>query len=194
MRAVRPKLPATAELLVVEQSDHRSFNRGLLLNVGFNASKGTRVIMHDCDLLPDDEMLQSYLSPEWQVVTHFGCRFNRYNNSPSYFGGVVGFPRHLFPGFSNLYFGWGGEDDSLFQRCKHAPIYRPTRGNYMDLEDMPTPRDKLKTLRTQDKCMNKWELMHTDNPQTDNHTHSNCLCELTYDFGMDCKWLYCIVY
>ena len=193
MRAVRQKFPPTTEVIVVEQSRHRAFNRGLLLNVGFNESKGGRVIFHDCDLVPDDDLLCAYFG-DWHGVTHFGCRFGRYNNSESYFGGVVGFPRALFPGFSNRYFGWGGEDDSLYSRCSHMPIFRPEHGSYTDLEGLQTPRDKLQTLAPEDKCMNKWELRSSDNPNQDNHTVVQTVSERRYDFAMNCKWVQCIVY
>tara|TARA_B100000900_G_scaffold411810_1_gene432262 strand:+ start:103 stop:717 length:615 start_codon:yes stop_codon:yes gene_type:complete len=173
METTRDMLPPSAEVIVVEQTDAHKFNRGLLLNVGFNKSLGSRVIFHDCDLVPDIEMLGMYVAPWISPIVHFGARFTRYNNGKSYFGGVTGFQRRLFPGFSNKYFGWGGEDDCLYRRVhaqQSADIWRPAAGAFTDLEFLPTVRDKLNRLTPKTKCMDKWELRASDSPLTDNHT------------------------
>ena len=192
MQAVRPRLLPPVEIVVVEQSCHRKFNRGQLLNVGFNIARGKRIIFHDCDLVPDDTMLLQYVGP-WDSVTHFGCQFRRYNNTDRYFGGVVGFPRHLFPGFSNKFYGWGGEDDSLLYRCGTMPVMRPVVGKYMDLENLPTVQDKLNQLTRDTKCMDKWETRAADDPASDNHTTTTAIYEARHDNNYNCKWVYCIM-
>ena len=107
------------------------------------------VVFHDCDLVPDDDMLALYMAPWPAPVVHFGCRFTRYNNTHTYFGGVTGWQRQAFPGLSNRYWGWGGEDDALVARLRHLypPVTYtvPDAGRLIDLEmaQPVTLEDKL---------------------------------------------------
>lgn len=189
LQNMQPMLPPETEYLVVEQSDGRKFNRGLLLNVGFNACTRERVIFHDVDLVPNRDLADQYTSPWPRQVMHFGCRFNRYNNTSAYFGGVTGFVRQAFPGFSNRYYGWGGEDDSLRRRCRHA-IGRPTHGAYTDLEFLPTVRSKLDRLDATTKCTDKWEVRDSECYVEDNHhTTQVSFIETHYD-AYACRWLH----
>ena len=103
------------ELIIVEQDDAKLFNRGILLNIGFkeaNKLKCDYVVFHDIDMLPVD-VDYSYSDTPIHLAT---------DNIPfeSYFGGITLFPSELFEkinGFSNLYWGWGFEDDDLRYRC-----------------------------------------------------------------------------
>ena len=181
--------PQEVEYIVVEQSAGLKFNRGLLLNVGFNVSHRERVIFHDVDLVPDSQLLQQYTQAWPRPVMHFGCRFGRYNNTKTYFGGVVGFCRHAFPGFSNRYFGWGGEDDSLRRRCRHA-VGRPTTGAYTDLEFLPHVHQKLDRLDHCTKCTDKWEVRDSECYADDNHHTTNVnFIEVKYD-TYACRWVH----
>lgn len=183
-------LPRRSIILVVEQCDNQKFNRGALLNAGFNRAQqlgARRVIFHDVDLVPSIDLCRLYVERWPSPVVHFGARFTRYNNSTSYFGGVVGFDVLYFPGFSNAFYGWGGEDDSLYRRTNKAWISRPQVGIYNDLENMPTVEHKLKSLRVRDKCTNKRELLRSDAPQCDNHC--TLRCGLRFGRRFDCEWL-----
>ena len=103
------------ELIIVQQDDARLFNRGMLLNIGFKEAtklKCDYVVFHDVDMLPVD-VDYSYSDTPIHLAT---------DNIPfeSYFGGITLFPSELFEkvnGFSNLYWGWGFEDDDLRYRC-----------------------------------------------------------------------------
>ena len=176
------------EYIVVQQLGSRKFNRGLLLNTGFRVSKGSRVIFHDVDLVPCAVMARQYCDAWPESVVHFGCRFSRYNNTKSYFGGVVGFTRCAFPGFSNRYFGWGGEDDSLRRRVS-SRVARPETGAYTDLEFMPTVKQKLNSLTQNTKCMNKWEVRDSEDYTTDNHSTCNVDFIETYSHEFGCRWI-----
>jgi len=137
-------------IVVVEQGQDRKFNRGALLNVGYNeaaAGGARRVIFHDVDLLPDSTLLRMYFAPWPTPIVHFGARFERYNNTRAYLGGVLGVvvgPH--FVGFSNLFFGWGGEDDSFYRRVDKRQIARPSQGAFIDLEGYTTVREKVRYL------------------------------------------------
>jgi hypothetical protein len=103
------------EIIVVEQDDAKLFNRGMLLNIGFKHAKALRcdyVVFHDVDMLPINV---DYLYSDTPI--HLAT-----DNIPfeSYFGGITLFPTDVFEkinGFSNLYWGWGFEDDDLRYRC-----------------------------------------------------------------------------
>ena len=103
------------ELIIVNQDNAKLFNRGMLLNIGFKEAKNLKcnyVVFHDVDMLPID-VDYSYSETPIHLAT---------DNIPfeSYFGGITLFPSELFEkinGFSNLYWGWGFEDDDLRYRC-----------------------------------------------------------------------------
>lgn len=110
-------------IIVVEQVDENDFNRGKLLNIGFNAAvkEGCDyVVFHDIDLLPikadysyadrPTHLIGEIQTPEGFDRTLFD----------EYFGGVTLFPCSVFQainGYSNEFWGWGFEDDNLMLRC-----------------------------------------------------------------------------
>ena len=100
-------------IYIVEQSDDgRKFNRGKLLNIGFDYARKRRqgssttptptptptpaimkhdvFIFHDVDLLPSDDLGPWYAQFP-QVPIHIARVWDRYSNNPKYFGGVVSF-------------------------------------------------------------------------------------------------------
>ncbi|KAH8868094.1 Beta-1,4-N-acetylgalactosaminyltransferase bre-4 [Schistosoma japonicum] len=119
------KIPYT--IFVIEQIGNGKFNRGSLLNAGFlEVSKFEEYhcfILHDVDKLPEDDRIlytcgqsPAHLSPLLSTF-NYKLLYNRF------FGGVVTFTRKQFQkinGFSNLYEGWGGEDDDLFMRVEQS--------------------------------------------------------------------------
>ncbi|KAH9524433.1 Beta-1,4-galactosyltransferase 2, partial [Bulinus truncatus] len=121
---------ADVTFFVIQQRDGGTFNRGALLNIGFfEAMKVGRFdcfIFHDVDLIPlDDRNLYRC----GDKPRHFAVALNKYFYSilyPGYFGGVVGLTTRQFReinGNSNLYVGWGGEDDDLLQRIFNKGYY-----------------------------------------------------------------------
>ena len=114
------------ELIVVEQNDDLPFNRGKLLNIGFQQAIRNQcdyVVFHDIDMLPID-VDYSYSD----VPIHLA---NNFTNSKreifkTYFGGVTLFPVDLFKkvnGYSNEYWGWGFEDDDLLMRLTEQNVF-----------------------------------------------------------------------
>ena len=102
-------------IFIIEQDDAKAFNRGMLCNIGFKEAKKRRcdyVVFHDIDMLPVDV---DYSYSEHPVhLASWKLPFD------TYFGGMTLFPSDTFKeinGFSNMYWGWGFEDDDLRYRC-----------------------------------------------------------------------------
>ncbi|XP_059138551.1 beta-1,4-galactosyltransferase 1-like [Physella acuta] len=121
---------ADVQFFVIEQAEGSTFNRGALLNVGFLEALKVRdfdcFIFHDVDLIPlsDKNLYRCGDNPR-----HFALALNKYSYSiyyKAYFGGVIGFSKEQFldvNGNSNVYVGWGGEDDDLLERSLNKGYY-----------------------------------------------------------------------
>jgi len=114
------------ELIVVEQNDDLPFNRGKLLNIGFQLALRKQcdyVVFHDIDMLPID-VDYSYSD----VPIHLATNFTNSDREifKTYFGGITMFPIDLFKkvnGYSNEYWGWGFEDDDLLMRLTEQNVF-----------------------------------------------------------------------
>jgi len=157
-------------ILVVEQSDDGKFNRGQLLNAGFQLAteqmpRADTFIFHDVDLLPSADLIPAYTTPPRDGPLHIARVWGRYSKNINYFGGVVAFTAEQFRavnGFPNNFWGWGGEDDELRLRVRAVRLRptAPSQGTLTDLEGL-TLEDKLTLLRANPhwKCMTKRELL-----------------------------------
>ncbi|KFV47177.1 Beta-1,4-galactosyltransferase 2 [Tyto alba] len=111
-------------IYIINQFGEDTFNRAKLLNVGFlEALKDDEeydcFIFSDVDLIPMDDrnLYRCYEQPRHFAVgmDKFGFRLPY----AGYFGGVSGLSKSQFlkiNGFPNEYWGWGGEDDDIFNR------------------------------------------------------------------------------
>lgn len=119
------------EILVVEQTQEKPFNRGALANIGFLLTNSHTFCIHDVDMLPE---LANYEIPHLFDVSHVATNIEQFGYKmpyKDYIGGVTVFKREAFRkinGFNNLYFGWGAEDDDLNNRCElnSLKIFRTT--------------------------------------------------------------------
>ena len=127
-------------IYIIEQGNKKPFNRGKLLNVGYELFKDEcdYVCFHDVDLIPQED------SCDYSVVhrpTHLASRLSKFNYQlvyDEYFGGVTLFNKNHFElinGFSNEYWGWGYEDDDILYRCRKrgVPLYENRLGKYSKL-------------------------------------------------------------
>jgi hypothetical protein len=100
------------KIFIIEQSnDGRKFNRGKLLNVGYDlaAKMGYSIfVFHDVDLLPSEELRSYYVCYPIEGPVHVARVWDRYNENPKYFGGVVTFSQSDYEninGYPNNYWG-----------------------------------------------------------------------------------------
>lgn len=136
------------DVYIIEQNNEDKFNRGLLLNTGYLVARKNarydRYIFHDVDLFPSQSIYELYfVEPKKQIHYIIPKEEHKYNFD-NYFGGVVGLTDEVYQkinGYPNNFFGWGGEDDSLYNRIaeNNIEIYRPTNGGYeLAIHDAPT--------------------------------------------------------
>lgn len=134
------------DIFIINQHNNLKFNRGLLLNIGYyiaSHNKYDRYIFHDVDLYPDETLFKLYFN-DLDKIIHFATDHYKYK-FPEFFGGVEGFNSvdfELINGFPNNFFGWGGEDDALYNRLviNNLLFYRPKHGKYI-VEDHPQSTD-----------------------------------------------------
>ncbi|KAK2581190.1 hypothetical protein KPH14_007992 [Odynerus spinipes] len=113
------------QIFIVEQEGTGAFNRAMLMNVGYVEALKERTfdcfIFHDVDLLPEDDR-NLYTCPE--QPRHMSVAVDKFRYKLPYadlFGGVSAMSREHFRlvnGFSNVFWGWGGEDDDMANRIK----------------------------------------------------------------------------
>lgn len=103
--------------------------RGLLLNIGFAEAMKIHpfdcFIFHDVDLIPEN--IRNIYKCSKKVI-HMSSSVSSFEYKLPYetiLGGVGAFPSQHFEkvnGMSNCFFGWGGEDDDLYNRVRHYDI------------------------------------------------------------------------
>jgi len=112
---------------IIEQGNDKPFNRGVLINAGHDIIKKSDVgyeneVHHDIDVQANEEFIKYFSSDN--VVGK-----PRYNDS-KHFGNISILSLSVMEqanGYSNNYWGWGGEDNNFRERIlkKNIPIYRP---------------------------------------------------------------------
>lgn len=181
-------------IAVIEQDDEAVWNKGLLYNVGYKllAADYDYVVLHDCDWVPTPGKVDySYCSVPTMIAGE-ASQFDYKLFYHSFFGGVVVLSKEhyeLVNGFSNLFRGYGGEDDLLFSsyvqkgiqpqvkngrfECFHHP--RPdVRGSYKNHPDYihnlqlcTSPRDYTEGLSTYLRHIE----YHIQTARTNNYIH-----------------------
>ncbi|KAL3884627.1 hypothetical protein ACJMK2_024754 [Sinanodonta woodiana] len=137
-------------IYVVEMALPTQFNRGLLANAGFRTAREissyTCYVINDVDsLMIDDRNL--YRCGRQPI--HFMTGSTKYKNNgipySGFHGGVVGFTPQQYlkvNGFSNLFFGWGGEDEDLGIRVQYSGmIYMRPYDEFGKYVALPHGRD-----------------------------------------------------
>jgi len=117
-------------IYIVEQVGNTPFNRAMLMNVG--AAEALKqhdyqcFIFHDVDLLPEDDR-NLYTCP--LQPRHMSVSIDSFLYRLPYddiFGGVSAMTVPQFQavnGFSNMFWGWGGEDDDMANRLRVKKLF-----------------------------------------------------------------------
>ncbi|XP_025769869.1 beta-1,4-galactosyltransferase 1 isoform X1 [Puma concolor] len=110
-------------IYVINQAGETMFNRAKLLNIGFQEALKDYdyncFVFSDVDLIPmnDHNAYRCFSQPR-----HISVAMDKFGFSlpyVQYFGGVSALSKQQFltiNGFPNNYWGWGGEDDDIFNR------------------------------------------------------------------------------
>ena len=141
-------------LILSKQSDGEYFNRGILLNVGFLALEQRNyacsvVYLHDVDMLPSSRLVyHQEAGQNVKYVRHLASQASQFGYRmpyETYLGGITGLEPSLFrevDGFSNDFWGWGGEDDDFYTRLKRMEVVVDhVEGATLCVSDGHTERD-----------------------------------------------------
>ncbi len=117
------------DIYIIEQSnDKKKFNRGALLNAGYIIAKNNNYdmyIFHDVDLISPIELNNLY-NVKYNLPIHIASLWKEKYNFKSFLGGIMSFPKEIYEkinGYPNNFFGWGGEDDAVYNRLAINDIY-----------------------------------------------------------------------
>ncbi|KAK8380698.1 hypothetical protein O3P69_007966 [Scylla paramamosain] len=116
-------------IYVAEQTGNATFNKGSIMNAGFieawQRSDANCFVFHDVDLLPEDDRNMYSCPPH---PRHLSVGVDTLGYKLPYFllvGGVLSVRGDQFlrlNGYSNMYWGWGGEDDDMGYRIKQSGL------------------------------------------------------------------------
>nr|XP_053639674.1 LOW QUALITY PROTEIN: uncharacterized protein LOC128693824 [Cherax quadricarinatus] len=116
-------------IYVAEQAGNATFNKGSIMNAGFmeawQRSDANCFVFHDVDLLPEDDRNMYSCPPQ---PRHLSVGVDTLGYKLPYFllaGGVLSVRGDHFlrlNGYSNMYWGWGGEDDDMGYRIKQSGL------------------------------------------------------------------------
>uniref|UniRef100_A0A1B6HUM2 Beta-1,4-N-acetylgalactosaminyltransferase n=1 Tax=Homalodisca liturata TaxID=320908 RepID=A0A1B6HUM2_9HEMI len=156
-------------IFVIEQAGDGPFNRAMLFNVGFLEALKLRefdcFIFHDVDLLPEDDR-NFYTCPE--QPRHMSVAVDIFQYKLPYaelFGGVSAMTKEQFQqvnGFSNMFWGWGGEDDDISSRIKNSGLHISRYPNNIARYTMLTHRKEKANPKRYEKLYNSHKRMGVD--------------------------------
>ncbi|XP_071112449.1 beta-1,4-N-acetylgalactosaminyltransferase bre-4-like isoform X1 [Haliotis cracherodii] len=150
-------------VFVVEQFGNDTFNKGRIMNAAFKEALKIFdfqcVVFHDVDLIPEDD--RNMYSCPWQP-RHMSVAIDEMDYRLKYdilVGGVLNLRVEHYQelnGYSNMYWGWGAEDDDMAYRILHVgfKITRP-----------PSTIARYKMIKHQKRRPTSWhtrsKLLHT---------------------------------
>ena len=163
-------------ILIVEQSaDGMKFNRGMLLNIGYDylarhLPEVNTFVMHDVDILLPEDIVDRYYGEDGKDLVHLGrlIQDDKYTSKKDdqFLGRVLRISKTKYKelnGFPNTFYGWGGEDDAFARRIGRNVVFRPKESR-VGIE-METRNDIFTEKREDQKEANKVEQLILDNLQ-----------------------------
>ncbi|XP_043961093.1 beta-1,4-galactosyltransferase 2-like isoform X2 [Gambusia affinis] len=177
---------------VINQDGDGTFNRAKLMNIGFVEAlieyDYDCFVFSDVDLIPLDDRNLYRCSDHPRHLSVAIDKFNYILSSQTAFGGVSLLTKEQFlkvNGFSNTFWGWGGEDDDLYNRItvRGMSITRPDAriARYKmikhgrDLHNEVNPENAIKMQKTA-------ENIDTDGLNSLNFTVNEVLKDVLYTF------------
>ncbi|KAG8229084.1 hypothetical protein J437_LFUL010147 [Ladona fulva] len=144
-------------IVIVEQSEHLPFNRAKLFNIGFVETLKIHpyhcFIFHDVDLIPQNT---NNIYACTHQPRHMSSSVNTFRYNLPYndlFGGVVSMLKEQFEdvnGFSNAFYGWGGEDDDFWNRLNYKGLqicrFSPDVAKYVMLSHKKEPPSQTRYI------------------------------------------------
>lgn len=123
---LKEHLPNT-KVVVIEQTEGKLFNRGMLLNVGFKEfeNKTEYFFTHDVDLNPTFKCIHAFYKLDVRDNDVLGI----YTSHCNTLGGIIKITNdaiHKINGFPNDIWGWGVEDKALQNRAEFFNINKIT--------------------------------------------------------------------
>lgn len=120
-------------IYIIEQEGTDPFNKASLMNAGYVEAKKAGpwdcFVFHDVDMLPEDDRHLYHCSAQ---PRHLTVAIDKHNYKMLYNkligGGIIMTTDQIeaVNGWSNLYWGWGAEDDDLWNRINltHMTVWR----------------------------------------------------------------------
>ena len=113
------------KVIFVEQNEGKLFNRGLMINIGFNEYKNQSEYFytHDIDIVPKENCVKDIYTKIPSLNTIMGILTA--GSGCNTLGGIIKFNGETFTkanGFPNNMWGWGVEDKALQNRVETMAI------------------------------------------------------------------------
>jgi hypothetical protein len=170
-------------IIIVEQGNNDTFNRGIVKNIGYdficknyNITNKDIFVLNDLDTIPNDNLTFQYNNQINDNTIHHVFGFKN-----MCLGGVLRMKFETFKkcnGFPNNFWGWGGEDTCLMKRCEKLGI-NIDNSNIIEVGSSLVKDLGRPTFEKFDQSMN-WSHVCYSNAETLEMLTSNGLSNLTY--------------
>lgn len=132
-------------IAVIEQLDNQPWNKGMLFNAGYKelAADYDYIIQHDVDFIPVVGSVDYSYCDVPTMIAGEASQFDYRLTYPTFFGGVVVMSKEhyeLTNGFSNLFKGYGGEDDFMRKSLIQKGIQTAVKPGRFECFAHPRPK------------------------------------------------------